>query len=112
VTNYFARVQPQLVRTDRSREILRLLAEIRLPVPLSGVSRDVFLNAANALLPEWASERLGHTPWRRRQARIAARVLQALAPGFRAALHDGVVDRACRRVGVPPTAMRRWPGER
>jgi uncharacterized protein (DUF2236 family) len=111
VADYFARVQPQLAYTGRSREILRLLAEVRLPVPLAGVSRDVFLNAAVALLPDWASARLGHTPRRRQQARIAAHLLQSLAPAFRAALHDGVVDRACRRVGVPPMAMHSWPGE-
>ncbi|HET6804497.1 MAG TPA: oxygenase MpaB family protein [Frateuria sp.] len=110
VAEYFARVQPQLACTDRSREVLRVLAGVRLPVPLAGLSRDVFLNAGIALLPAWASSLLCHTPRQRRQARMAATLLWSMAPAFRAALReDGVVGRSCRRVGVAPDAMQRWP---
>jgi uncharacterized protein (DUF2236 family) len=110
VTAYFAGVRPQLACTARSREVLRILSGVRLPVPLAGLSRDVFLNAGIALLPDWASDLLGHTPRQRQQARLAARVLWSMAPAFRAALQDaGVVSRACRRVGVAPQAMRHWP---
>jgi len=111
VADYFAGVQSQLACTDRSREVLRILAGVRLPVPFAGLSRDVFLNAGSALLPGWASDRLRHTPRQRRQARLAARVLWSMAPAFRAALEDGVVSRSCQRMGVAPEAMRRWPGE-
>ncbi|MCX7513517.1 oxygenase MpaB family protein [Frateuria sp. STR12] len=111
VADYFARVQPQLAYTDRSREVLRILAGVRLPVPLAGLSRDVFLNAGIALLPGWASDLLRQTPRQRQQARLAARVLWSMAPAFRAALTDGVVSRAGRRVGMAPEAMRRWPSE-
>jgi hypothetical protein len=70
----------------------------------------VFLNAGIALLPAWASELLRHTPRQRQQARVAARLLWSMAPAFRAALKEsGVVSRSCRRVGVAPEAMRRWP---
>ncbi|MEI7036207.1 oxygenase MpaB family protein [Fulvimonas yonginensis] len=110
VADYFARVRPQLAYTDRSREVLRILAGVRLPVPLAGLSRDVFLHAGIALLPAWASELLRHTPRQRRQARLAARVLWSMAPAFRAALKEsGVVSRSCRRVGVALETMRRWP---
>ena len=111
VADYFATVRPQLACTDRSREVLRVLAGVRLPVPLAGLSRDVFLNAGIALLPRWASDLLRHTPRQRQQARLAARVLWSMAPAFRAALKDGVVSRACRRVGVAPEVMRQWPTE-
>jgi len=108
--DYFARIQPQLAYTGRSREVLDVLAGVRLPVPLAGVSRDVFLNAGIALLPAWASAQLRHTPRQRQQARLAARLLWSMAPAFRAALMEaGVVARACRRVGVAPEAMRQWP---
>ncbi|UGB44731.1 oxygenase MpaB family protein [Frateuria edaphi] len=108
--DYFAGIRPQLAYTDRSREVLRILADVRLPVPLAGLSRDVFLNAGIALLPAWASELLRHTPRQRQQARVAARLLWSMAPAFRAALKEsGVVSRSCRRVGVAPEAMRRWP---
>lgn len=109
VAGYFARVRPQLAYTGRSCEVLRILAGVRLPVPLAGLSRDVFLNAGIALLPGWASELLHHTPRQRQQARLAARVLWSMAPAFRAALKDGVVSRSCRRVGVAPEAMSHWP---
>lgn len=112
VADYFAGIQPQLAYTDRSREVLHVLHGVRLPVPLAGVSRDVFLNAGIALLPVWASELLRHTPRQRQQARLAARLLWSMAPAFRAALKgNGVVSRSCRRVGVAPEAMRRWPSE-
>jgi uncharacterized protein (DUF2236 family) len=110
VADYFVRVQPQLAYTDRSREVLRILAGVRLPVPFAGLSRDVFLNAGIALLPEWAGDLLHHTPRQRQQARLAARVLWSMAPAFRAALRDGVVSRSCRRVGIEPESMRQWPG--
>ena len=110
VSDYFAQIRPQLAYTDRSREVLRILAGVRLPVPFAGLSRDVFLNAAIALLPAWASGLLHHTPRQRQQARLAARVLWSMAPAFRAALREiGVVSRSCRRVGVAPEAMRQWP---
>ena len=110
VCAYFRQVQPRLEYTGRSREVLRILADVRLPVPLAGFSRDVFLNAAIALLPPWASALLRHTPRQIHQSRLAARALKSVAPAFRAALAEsGVVSRACRRVGVAPEAMRRWP---
>lgn len=110
VAAYFERVRPQLAYTDRSREVLRILAGVRLPVPLAGLSRDVFLNAGIALLPAWASELLHHTPRQRQQARVAARLLWSMAPAFRAALREsGVVSRSCRRVNVAAEAMRCWP---
>lgn len=110
VADYFAVIRPQLAYTGRSREVLRILAGVRLPVPFAGLSRDVFLNAGIALLPAWASDLLGHTLRQRQQARVAARLLWSMAPAFRAALKEsGVVSRSCRRVGVPPEAMRCWP---
>ncbi|SEI46970.1 oxygenase MpaB family protein [Frateuria terrea] len=109
VADYFATVRPQLACSDRSREVLHILAGVRLPVPLAGLSRDVFLHAGIALLPGWASDLLRHTPRQHRQARLAARALWSMGPAFRAALKDGIVSRACRRVGVEPEAMRRWP---
>jgi len=112
VVDYFARIQPQLAYTERSREVLRVLAGVRLPVPLAGLSRDVFLNAGVALLPAWASDLLRHTPRQRQQARLAARLLWSMAPAFRAALKEsGVVSRSCRRVDVDPETMRQWPDD-
>jgi uncharacterized protein (DUF2236 family) len=108
VDAYFARVRSELSFEARSREVLAVLARIRLPVPAAGVSRDLFLGAGAALLPDWAQTLLGRTRWQRMQAGISAGILRTIAPLFRVALPDGVAPRACRRVGVSPDILTRW----
>lgn len=108
VAAYFERVRPQLLYGDRSRTVLSILAQVRLPVPAAGLSRDLFLQAGASLLPPWAEELLGRTTLQRAQAKVAARTLRAMSPLFRAALRDGIASRACRRVGVPPESLHRW----
>lgn len=109
VADYFASVRDTLRFDDRSREVLGVLAKIRLPVPMAGLSRELFLGAGAALLPNWAGDLLQRGRAQRTQAAVAASGLQALAPVFRAALTDGVAARACRRVGVDPMHLRHWP---
>lgn len=109
VAAYFVRVRGELAFTPRSREVLDALAGIRLPVPLAAPSRDLFLGAGAALLPEWAKTMLRHRPLRRAGDEVAAGVLRALAPMFRAAVTDGVPPRGCRRVGMAPERLRHWP---
>ncbi|HEU4665956.1 MAG TPA: oxygenase MpaB family protein [Dokdonella sp.] len=108
IAAYFARLRAELRFDARSREVLAVLARIRLPVPLAGVSRDTFLGAGAALLPEWAQAMLAHSRWQRLQAGAASRVLRMLAPMFRTALPDGIAPRACRRVGVAPEILAQW----
>ncbi|MBN6150734.1 DUF2236 domain-containing protein [Xanthomonas sp. AmX2] len=109
VRDYFAQVRPTLGVDARSREVLAVLAGIRLPVPAAGLSRDLFLGAGAALLPDWATAMLGRTRLQRAGAAAGAYVLRALSPLFRAALTDGIAQRACRRVGVEPQALSHWP---
>ena len=107
VEAYLVQVQPQLAYTDRSRAVLDVLSRMRLPVPLPGLSRDVFLGAGAALLPAWASALLRRTPGDAIRAGIGARSLKAMAPVFRAALNDGPAQRACARMGIDPARLRR-----
>ena len=109
VLDYFRRIQPELACTARSRVLLELLARVRLPVPAAGFSRDLFLLAGAALLPAWAIALLRRTAWQQHQAQLAGHALWSIAPVFRAALHDGIASRACRRVGLPPDQLARWP---
>ncbi|MEP7187437.1 MAG: oxygenase MpaB family protein [Rhodanobacter sp.] len=109
VCEYFRRVQPDLAFTERSRVVLNLLGKVRLPVPAAGFSRDVFLLAGSALLPDWANAMLGRTPLQQRKARFAARALWSMAPVFHAALHDGIASRACRRMSIAPEQLQHWP---
>ncbi|MFA6231744.1 MAG: oxygenase MpaB family protein [Rhodanobacter sp.] len=108
VVAYFQKIQSELAFTERSRVVLELLWQVRLPVPAAGLSRDLFLHAGAALLPDWATQRLGHTPRQQLQARLAARALWSIAPIFRAALKDGIASRACRRMGMDPGELTRW----
>jgi uncharacterized protein (DUF2236 family) len=109
VAAYFASVHDTLRYDERSREVLAVLARMRLPVPMAGLSRDVFLGAGAALLPDWAEHLLQPTPLQRAQTRIGARSLAALAPLFRAALPDGIAPRACARVGIDASSLAQWP---
>jgi uncharacterized protein (DUF2236 family) len=108
VQDYFQRIQPALAFTERSRVVLGLLSQVRLPVPAAGLSRDLFLHAGAALLPDWALALLGRTPRQQRQARLAAHALWSVAPVFRAALKDGIASRACRRMDVAPEQLLHW----
>lgn len=108
VADYFAGVRGELAFDERSREVLAVLARIRLPVPAAGLSRNLFLDAGAALLPDWAAVMLGRTMLQRARAKIAAGVLHALSPMFRLALPDGVAPRACARVGASPRILTRW----
>ena len=111
VHDYFAAVRPQLAYTERSRTVLAVLARLRLPVPVPGLSRDVFLGAGAALLPDWAEALLARGPAQKLQAALAARTLAAMAPLFRAGLDDGPAQRACRRLGRDPRELRRGFGQ-
>lgn len=108
ITAYFRRVRAELCFTERSREVLDVLYRVRLPVPVAGLSRDVFLQAGAALLPPWADTLLERTPLQRAQSRLAARALWSVAPVFRMALHDGIGSHACMRVGVPTDTLQHW----
>ncbi|KJV33757.1 oxygenase MpaB family protein [Luteibacter yeojuensis] len=106
---YVAGVVPTLAYTDRTRVVLEVLADLDLPVPLAGLSRDVFLHAGAYLLPPWAASLLRRTPADQVKARVAAATLRGMAPLFRAALTDGVAIRSCRRVGVDRQLLTAWP---
>lgn len=109
VCRYFAAVQPTLRYDARSREVLAVLSRMRLPVPMAGLSRDLFLGAGAALLPDWATQMLRRTRAQALQVEAASRGLSAISPLFRAALRDGIAPRACARAGVDVATLARWP---
>jgi len=109
VEAYFAERQMELRFDERSREVLTVLAAIELPVPMAGLSRELFLGAGAALLPAWAIEKLDRSPRQRAEAQFAAAALRGLAPVFRGALSEGVAARSCRRMGRSPRLLDQWP---
>ncbi|HAI47445.1 MAG TPA: hypothetical protein DCM50_12250 [Stenotrophomonas sp.] len=108
VDAYFARQLPQLRFDARSREVLGVLSGIRLPVPMAGVSRELFLGAGAALLPDWAEAMLERTGMQRAQSRASAVMLKGMAPLFRRALQDGLATRACTRMGLSASVLAEW----
>lgn len=109
VVTYFDSVRDTLRYDERSREVLAVLSRMRLPVPMAGLSRDLFLGAGAALLPDWADRLLQRTRLQRMETRAAASSLAMLAPLFRAALPDGIAPRACARVGIDVSLLAEWP---
>ncbi len=109
VAAYFVSVRDALRYDERSREVLAVLSRMRLPVPMAGLSRDLFLGAGAALLPDWADRLMQRTPVQRIQTRAAASSLSMLAPMFRAALPDGIAPRACIRAGGDAALLAQWP---
>jgi uncharacterized protein (DUF2236 family) len=109
VSAYFESVRDTLRYDERSREVLAVLSRMRLPVPMAGLSRDLFLGAGAALLPDWAETLLRRTRFQRIETRAAARSLTMLAPLFRAALPDGIAPRACARMGMDVALLGQWP---
>jgi len=107
ISAYFASVQPQLDYGERSVAVLEVLNRVVLPIPLAGVSRQLFLGAGAALLPRWALQLMQRSRLRQLRDRTAARGLQALAPVLRAALKDGIGAHSCRRVGLDPAELHR-----
>lgn len=108
VTAYFRHMRSELIYSERSRVVLDVLSRVRLPVPIAGLSRNIFLLAGASLLPTWAEHILQRTPLQRAQARLAARALWSVSPVFRAALKDGIASRACARVSVDSESLQSW----
>ena len=106
---YFESVQPELEFSERSRAVLQVLADIRLPIALAAPARGLFLGAGAALLPPWAQTQLGFGLVQTARHRLAAASLRQVAPLLRAALRDGVAARACRRVGIAHADLQHWP---
>jgi uncharacterized protein (DUF2236 family) len=107
--DYLREVVPRLVYGERSRTVIEVLRSLELPVPMPGLSRDLFLHAGAHLLPPWAADLLERSDGERRKARLAAAALRRAAPLFRLALTEGVATRSCRRVGLDPHVLDRWP---
>ena len=106
---FFAAARAELVFDERTREVLRVLRTMRLPIPMAGLSRNVFIGAAAVLLPDWALALMDRTPLQRLRERAAARALQLLAPSIRGAMAEGgLAWRACRRTGADYAGLFRW----
>ncbi len=107
---FFRAVRPELVCDARTREVLAVLDTIRLPIPLAGLSRSVFLGAGMALLPDWALKLMRKSRFAQLRDQAAARSLKLIAPSIRDAMAEGgLAWRACARTGADYADLFRWP---
>lgn len=107
---FFRDVRPELAFDERTREVLRVLSTIRLPIPFPRLSRNAFLGAGAALLPDWALDLMGKSRLERLGDQAAARSLKLVAPSIRDAMAEGgLAWRACRRTGTDYAELFRWP---
>ncbi|MGA7965591.1 MAG: oxygenase MpaB family protein [Gammaproteobacteria bacterium] len=107
---YFQAVRPELVYDERTRTVLGVLDTIHLPIPLSGISRGLFLGAGAALLPDWALVLMEKSRRERLRDQVAARSLKIIAPSIRDAIAEGgLAWRACARTGANYMDLFRWP---
>jgi uncharacterized protein (DUF2236 family) len=106
---FFGTIQPELACDARTREVLAALQAIRLPIPLAGLARGVFLGAGAAILPDWARRMLDRSPGARLREAAAARTLALIAPSIRDAMAEGgLAWRACVRTSYPYPELFRW----
>ena len=106
---FFDAVRPELVYDARTREVLAVLDTIRLPIPLAGLSRSVFLGAGAALLPDWALKLMHKSRFAQLRNQAAARSLKLIAPSIRDAMAEGgLAWRACARTGADYADLFRW----
>lgn len=107
---FFDAVRPELACDARTREVLAVLDNIRLPIPFAGLSRGLFLGAGATLLPDWALSMMGKSQVDRLRYRAAARMLKLVAPSIRDAMAEGgLAWRACARTGARYEDLFRWP---
>ncbi|HET8551610.1 MAG TPA: oxygenase MpaB family protein [Gammaproteobacteria bacterium] len=106
---YFDSMRPELICDARTREVLAVLNAIRLPIPLPGFARNLFMGAGAALLPDWALDLMGRSRLDRLRDEAAARFLKLMAPSIREAMSEGGLTwRACLRTGADYASLFCW----
>ncbi|MGY4819391.1 oxygenase MpaB family protein [Pseudomonas chlororaphis subsp. piscium] len=99
VADYLARMRPQLLCDERSREVLRLLLAAPAPSRLAKPFGSLMMQAGIDLLPDWASDMLGVNQGLLQRQLIRASVNRS-APMLRWAVRNGSIHRARRRMGL------------
>ncbi|WP_323121442.1 oxygenase MpaB family protein [Burkholderia alba] len=101
VAAYLAATQPELVASEHTHEVLRVLLTAPVPKAAMRPAASLMLNAGIDLLPPWAQHMLGlaaFAPVRRVLVRPGVRLV---APVMRWALANGSSKRARRRAAAP-----------
>ena len=97
---YLLAMQPALVASERTREVVRVLMNAPVPSAAMRPAASLMLNAGVDLLPDWAQTMLGFERGALLRRAVARPGVRAIAPVIRWALVNGVSKRARRRVAA------------
>jgi uncharacterized protein (DUF2236 family) len=97
---YLLGMQPELVASERTREVVRILMNAPAPSISMRPAGVLMLNAGVDLLPDWAQSMLGFERYAAVRRALTRPGVRLVAPVIRWALVNGVSKRARRRVAV------------
>ncbi|WP_167040557.1 oxygenase MpaB family protein [Burkholderia sp. Ax-1724] len=99
---YLLAMQPALVASERTREVVRILMNAPAPSFAMRPAGALMLNAGVDLLPDWAQDMLGFARYAALRRTLARPGVRLVAPVIRWALVNGVSKRARRRAAAAP----------
>lgn len=102
VAAYLIAMQPELVASERTREVVRVLMAVPAPRPAMRPAGALMRQAGIDLLPPFAQQMLGFDSFARVRRAIVQPGMRTVAPVLRWALVNGVSRRARRRATAPP----------
>jgi uncharacterized protein (DUF2236 family) len=97
---YLLAMQPELVASERTGEIVRILMNAPAPTAAMRPAGALMLNAGVDLLPDWAQAMLGFERFAGMRRALTRPGVRLVAPVIRWALVNGVSKRARRRVAA------------
>ncbi|EIF29710.1 hypothetical protein BCh11DRAFT_05167 [Burkholderia sp. Ch1-1] len=97
---YLQAMQPELVASERTRELVRILMNAPAPSASMRPAGVLMLNAGVDLLPDWAQAMLGFRRYAALRRAVTRPGVRLVAPVIRWALVNGVSKRARRRVAA------------
>ncbi|HKT94985.1 MAG TPA: oxygenase MpaB family protein [Paraburkholderia sp.] len=102
VAAYLEAMQPELVASERTREVVRVPMQAPVPRPAMRPAGALMRHAGIDLLPPFAQQMLGFDRFALARRAVVQPGMRAVAPVLRWALVNGVSKRARRRAAAPP----------
>lgn len=104
IAAYLESMQPELVASERTSEVVRVLMDAPAPRPAMRPAGALMRQAGIDLLPPFALRLLGFERFAFARRAVVQPGMRAVAPVLRWALVNGVSKRARRRAAAPPAS--------